>query len=82
MTHFFIVHFTLSSTVTIIIYRFQHIAHFIIIFSFSTSFLTERLSRKEIIVKIKDKSSASVVEALEGLRRIHRGNFSVLQFLL
>ena len=38
--------------------------------------LTERLSRKEIIVKIKDKSSASVVEALEGLRRIHRGKFS------
>lgn len=37
--------------------------------------LTERVSRKEIIVKLPDKTSESVIQALEGLRRKHRGRF-------
>lgn len=38
--------------------------------------LTERVSRKEIIIKLKDKSSASVIEALEGLRKVYKDKFS------
>lgn len=37
--------------------------------------LTERVSRKEIIIKIKDKSSASVIEAIKGLRKIYKSKF-------
>lgn len=37
--------------------------------------LTERVSRKEIIEKLKDKTSESVIKALEGLKRKHRGKF-------
>ena len=38
--------------------------------------LTERVSRKEIIRKIKDKSSKSVIEAIEGLRREYKSKFN------
>ena len=38
--------------------------------------LTERISRKEIIRKIKDKSSKSVIEAIEGLRREYKSKFN------
>ena len=38
--------------------------------------LTERVSRKEIIRKIKDKSSKSVIEAIEGLRREYTSKFN------
>lgn len=38
--------------------------------------LTERVSRKEIIRKIKDKSSKSVIEVIEGLRRKCKSKFN------
>ena len=38
--------------------------------------LTERVSRKEIIRKIKDKSSKSVIEAIEGLRIEYKSKFN------
>ena len=38
--------------------------------------LSERVSRKEIIRKIKDKSSKSVTEAIEGLRREYKSKFN------
>ena len=38
--------------------------------------LTERVSRKEIIRKIKDKSARSVIEAIEGLRKEYKTKFN------
>ena len=38
--------------------------------------LTERVSRREIIRKIKDKGSKSVIEAIEGLRREYKSKFN------
>lgn len=38
--------------------------------------LTERLSRKEIIIKMKDKTSSSVLEAIKGLRKKYKNRFN------
>lgn len=38
--------------------------------------LTERVSRKEIIIKLKDKTSKSVIEAFKGLKKIYKKRFN------